>query len=164
MDFKDTYLGKLRRKIGNEVVLVPVFRMVIEDSQERILLVKRADDGTWALPAGLPEKNESIRDLIEREVKEETGLEVKDYQVYGYSSRPPLEIHTYPHGDQIHCFALLVCTKNYRGTARVNDNESTEVRFFHARELPSRENMNPNEAASLHAFFEYKKTGAFQWV
>lgn len=46
----------------------------------KILLVKRAGEpgkGLWSIPGGLVEIGESIKDAARREVKEETGLDVR---------------------------------------------------------------------------------------
>jgi ADP-ribose pyrophosphatase YjhB (NUDIX family) len=47
---------------------------------EEYLLIKRASDpdkGLWAIPGGLVEVGEGIKDAAVREVQEETGLEVE---------------------------------------------------------------------------------------
>ncbi len=48
----------------------------IFDEQGHVLLVKRSDNGRWGLPAGFCEVNQTPRDNLRREVREETGLEV----------------------------------------------------------------------------------------
>jgi 8-oxo-dGTP diphosphatase len=57
---------------------VAVVVMILQD--ERILLIKRANDpkkGCWALPAGFVEWDEDPKIAAQREVLEETGLEIR---------------------------------------------------------------------------------------
>src|SRR5581483_7925703 len=42
-----------------------------------ILMVREMTDGRWALPGGWADVNQSPRESIEREVREETGFEVR---------------------------------------------------------------------------------------
>ncbi len=50
---------------------------IIRDSDNKILLVLRNDYDLWNLPWGALESNESPWNWVIREVKEETGLDVK---------------------------------------------------------------------------------------
>jgi len=58
---------------------------VIVNNDNKILLLKRVDDkkiwmpGKWALVGGGIEKGENPQKAVEREIKEETGLEVKKF-------------------------------------------------------------------------------------
>jgi ADP-ribose pyrophosphatase YjhB (NUDIX family) len=58
---------------------------VIVDKDNKILLLKRNKDpeiwqpGKWALVGGAIEKGESPQKAVEREILEETGLEIKDF-------------------------------------------------------------------------------------
>jgi ADP-ribose pyrophosphatase YjhB (NUDIX family) len=45
----------------------------IFDDEDRLLLVRRAGDGTWALPGGIGEVGESLADTVVREIREELG-------------------------------------------------------------------------------------------
>jgi 8-oxo-dGTP diphosphatase len=59
--------------------------VVIVDEDNKILLLKRSSDpkiwqpSKWALVGGGIEKNETPQQAIEREITEETGLEIKKF-------------------------------------------------------------------------------------
>jgi ADP-ribose pyrophosphatase YjhB (NUDIX family) len=52
-------------------------RIAVIDDDNQILLSKRGDFGTWALPGGRVDSGELIHESAAREVQEETGLEVE---------------------------------------------------------------------------------------
>ncbi|MDC8973167.1 NUDIX hydrolase [Mycobacterium marinum] len=54
---------------------VSVAGIVIRDD-DRILVIRRDDNGDWEAPGGVLELNESFEDGVRREVQEETGLQV----------------------------------------------------------------------------------------
>lgn len=54
---------------------VSVAGIVIRDD-DRVLVIKRNDNGHWEAPGGVLELDESFEDGVRREVLEETGLEV----------------------------------------------------------------------------------------
>lgn len=73
---------------------------IITDSAGRILLQKRSDYGDWGLPGGGMEPGESIEETMVREVKEETGLDVKHYNLNSIYSGPNM-MYTYPDGNEV---------------------------------------------------------------
>jgi 8-oxo-dGTP diphosphatase len=56
---------------------------VIVDDQGRVLLAQRADNGHWEPPGGGLEPGETIAAGLRREVREETGLEVRPVKLTG---------------------------------------------------------------------------------
>ena len=53
-------------------------------NRDRILLVERGRaplKGLWSIPGGVVEAGELLEDAVRREVREETGLEVKPLQI-----------------------------------------------------------------------------------
>ena len=48
-----------------------------ENRSAEVVLVGRSHSGMWALPKGTPESGETLEQVAAREVKEETGLEVR---------------------------------------------------------------------------------------
>jgi 8-oxo-dGTP diphosphatase len=60
--------------------VVPCVGAVIHDASGRLLLIRRGHDphrGLWSLPGGRIEAGESPEQAVVREVREETGLEVR---------------------------------------------------------------------------------------
>lgn len=73
---------------------------VVRDS--RILLVKERSDGRWTLPGGWADVNESPAEAVVREVREESGYDVRAVKILALYDRnkdkhnhPPLLWHTY---------------------------------------------------------------------
>jgi 8-oxo-dGTP diphosphatase len=58
------------------------------DEEQRILLAHRRDIDWWNLPGGGMEAGETVEEAVEREVLEETGLEVKVERLVGVYSKP----------------------------------------------------------------------------
>lgn len=158
-DFASSYVGQLRKLVGNRRLLVPGARIVIEDSRQRILLQHRSDFGVWGLPGGNAEEGEDLSDLVVREVREETGLDVFDIEPFGFSSNPLLESFVYPNGDRTQHFSLNFFTRKYSGTLDASDEESLELSWFSVGELPE---MLPNMRESISAFERYIGSKQFQ--
>jgi 8-oxo-dGTP pyrophosphatase MutT (NUDIX family) len=72
---------------------------IVDDG--RILLVQRADDGTWCIPGGHLEPGESLAECARRECLEETGWSVTLGALLGVYSDPVQQTHTYPSGRRV---------------------------------------------------------------
>src|SRR5688500_19327180 len=63
-----------------ELPVVPCVGAVVHDPAGRLLLIKRGHAphaGSWSLPGGRVEAGGTPEQAVEREVREETGLEVR---------------------------------------------------------------------------------------
>jgi ADP-ribose pyrophosphatase YjhB (NUDIX family) len=63
-----------------ELPVVPCVGAVVHDGAGRLLLIRRGHEpgrGLWSLPGGRVEGSESAAEAVEREVREETGLDVR---------------------------------------------------------------------------------------
>ncbi|UUX51229.1 NUDIX domain-containing protein [Nisaea acidiphila] len=158
-DFEQSYLGQLRKLIGNRLVLMPGARCVIEDEAGRVLLQLRGDMHVWGLPAGFCEAGESVATTLVREVAEETGLTVLDPVPWGHASDPDSNTLTYPNGDMIQGFGLDFVARKWEGELHADGEETLALDWFGLDDLPE---MLPSHRLTLDYFRRYRETGAFQ--
>ena len=83
----EDYIKKLRRKVGHDELILNYAGCIIFDEQGRLLLQKRTDCGEWGFLGGMVELGESVEEAAVREVKEESGLDVKVTSLYGVYSK-----------------------------------------------------------------------------
>jgi ADP-ribose pyrophosphatase YjhB (NUDIX family) len=68
--------------------LVPAASAIVTNDRGEILMQRRVDNNFWALPGGAMEFGETIVQTAEREVREETGLDVRVDGIVGTFSDP----------------------------------------------------------------------------
>ncbi|TDU86735.1 ADP-ribose pyrophosphatase YjhB (NUDIX family) [Kribbella voronezhensis] len=127
------FILELREKIGHDPLWLPGITAVVLDEDERVLLVRRADDGRWTLIAGVLEPGEDPAPAILREIQEETGVEAEIERLVSIEAMPP---SAYPNGDQVQFLDLCFRCRPLSGEARVNDDESLEVGWFPLDAMP----------------------------
>jgi 8-oxo-dGTP diphosphatase len=127
------YIAGLRRKIGNDLLLLPSVGGVVFDDQRRVLLQQASDDGAWYVPGGAIDPGEEPADAIVREMLEETGLHVEPLRVLGVAKSPDIR---YPNGHQVQYVAITFLCRIVGGTLKISDDESLALRFFDTRDLP----------------------------
>ena len=159
MKFSETYLGKLRQTVGSRLLMVVGGRAVLENSDGQILLHKRSDFNVWAFPGGGAEEGESAEDCIVREVFEETGLKIKNYEAIGFASNPKYETVVYPNGDITQNYCLILYAAEWDGELSDSDIETDELRFFDLPDIPE---IPENEQRTVDKYLEWKRTGKFQ--
>ncbi len=110
-------------------------RAVVQDSDGRILLHRRSDNGRWGLPGGGIEMDETAGEAVVREVREETGYDVEAVRLVGVYSTPALTTITYPDGNSVTYVALTFECHALGGSPTLSD-ETLEVDWFAADSLP----------------------------
>lgn len=160
-DFWSSYLGRLRTKVGNNMVLMPGARTVMQRADGKILLERRVDFGLWGLPGGNAEEGESIELTMQRELHEEVGITALNLVPFGYSSQPDLEAFSYPNGHQMHSFCLNFHLTRWQGTPHVADlEESSAIDWFDLESPP--DDLMPQHSRALKHFRAYQAGGGFQ--
>jgi ADP-ribose pyrophosphatase YjhB (NUDIX family) len=103
---------------------VGVCTVVVCDDR-RILLTKREDFEVWCLPGGGVDPRESLAETAVREVREETGLEVRLTGLVGIYSRPALSSHL-----------VVFVAEPVGGALRLDPAETIDLGFFPGDALP----------------------------
>ena len=83
-----TVLERFQGEVGHVTPKVGV-NGAIFNAQNQLLLVRRRDDECWGLPAGWCDMNESPRQALARELKEELNLEISAGEVLEIFTRLP---------------------------------------------------------------------------
>lgn len=136
LEYEKSYVGQLRKKIGNDLLIVPTVCAVIPNAQGEILFIRRSDDGSWGMPAGSIEINDSISDCLIREVREETGLEVLEAQPMAIYSEPRFAFTTF-YGGKHQMFSVVFLVTKWAGQLITQTDETVDARFFSLTGLPT---------------------------
>jgi ADP-ribose pyrophosphatase YjhB (NUDIX family) len=105
---------------------------VVDPATQKILLVRRADDGGWSVPGGYMDPGESATEACAREVLEETGIRVAVGRLIGVYTSPHILLE-YPDGNRWQLVLLFFAAEPVGGTLYAGD-ETTAARFFSREE------------------------------
>ena len=141
-------MGELKHRF---VLLQDGAAAIIVNEKGQILLQSRSDRDEWGLPGGCQELGETFEEVVIREVKEETNLDVREEDlklikiVSGMSRRS-----SYPNGDVVINNTVLYLVDKYSGSLRWNS-ESKDMKFFDLDKLPS----NQHDPDLIDAYIKY---------
>lgn len=152
----DSYFGQLRALAGNRTLILIATRAVVRDDAGRHLLIRRSDNGVWALPAGAMELGESIEDCAVREVREETGLRAAAVTPFALHTGPGYT-HVNMYGDTYQHFVVLFRVDTWDGALVRRTDETTGAGFYTATEWP--EPISPTVAETLDDLAAFEDTG-----
>ena len=122
----------LRDKIGHDPLWLPGVTAVVRRA-DQVLLVRRADDGSWTPITGISDPGEEPAVTAAREALEETGVRIRvdrlaSTGVYG-------EV-VHANGDRATYLDLTFACTWLDGEAHVADDESSDVRWWPLSGLP----------------------------
>ncbi|WP_078554317.1 NUDIX domain-containing protein [Alkalihalobacterium alkalicellulosilyticum] len=110
--------------------------VIILNEKNEVLLQKRADVGLWGIPSGHIELGETVSQAAIREVKEETNVDIRIRKLIGVYSEPSSQVFAYPNGKVVHFITTCFLADITGGELRCNSDESLEIKFFGAENLP----------------------------
>ncbi len=145
-------LAQIRRRFQEERHYLTPYTVVdtaVFDGDGRVLLIRRADNGRWALPGGWCEVDELPGEGAVREVWEETGCRVDLSGLLGIFD------NNYHGGQGLdHLYCLLFAARHVEGSAVVT-RETLDVGWFAAQDVPWEE---------LHEAHPARIRFAFRWL
>lgn len=118
---------------------IGVFAIIFDDN-DRILFCHRTDYDLWNLPGGRLKKGEDPWEGIIREVKEETGFDVKVEKITGIYSKP-----------RENDLVIQFICKITGGKIKINS-EADKIKYFAFKNIPR--NTVPKHIERIKDFFD----------
>jgi len=146
------YVKTLRQSIGSSLIHLPGVRALIFNDHGEILLQRRTDMAFWSLPAGAVEIGESALEALQREVAEETALQVITAEPMALYSGPNQRFR-HPNGDEVQPFSIAFIVRKWQNQPRADGGEGSEVRFFPLTQLP--DNLVPIHQHTIQDYENY---------
>lgn len=103
------------------------------------------NSGEWSLPGGWVDEDQSVRSNAVKEVKEETGLDVRAERLIAVQDCANHNALTYPYG--VLKFFVLCRRVDGRFTPNM---ETTEIRYFEEGRLPRLSEHEKHRGANRH--------------
>ena len=151
-------IDSVRRDLGTAPYISAGAIGIVRDDQDRILMMKRADDGRWDFPGGSLDLGENAASTVVREVEEETGITVSIERLLGIRSEPVL--WTYPNGDQTQSVdSVFLCTPE-SGEATPDNYESTDVAWVPIGDLVTMD-LHPIQDGLRRSVLSHLSEGCF---
>ena len=119
------------------VVVVAFVERADPERGETVLMERRSDNGQWCLLGGRIEQDQSVEDALRQEVREESGLTVAAFSLFGVFSDPSMIAQYDLPAERVIArvisLAFRVQVEDF-GALQISA-ESTELRFFTHDEL-----------------------------
>ena len=119
------------------VVVVAFVERTDPERGDTVLMERRSDNGHWCLIGGRVEPDQSVEDALRREVREESGLSIASFSLFGVFSDPSM-IAQYDQAGERTIVRVISLAFRVRaedvGALRISP-ESTDLRFFTHDEL-----------------------------
>jgi 8-oxo-dGTP pyrophosphatase MutT (NUDIX family) len=126
--------------------------VIFNESREKVLLTKRADNGLWCLPSGGVESGENVEETVIRETWEETGLRIRVLRLIGVYSDPNSLI-VYNDDTAVQIVALSFEAVIMDGEPRLSD-ETSDWGYYSLEEIDELEMLLNHHIRVQDAFKE----------
>ena len=147
---KTVLLEIFKQESGYATPKVDVRGVVFRNNQ--ILLVKEISDGKWTLPGGWADVNQTPREVVIREVSEESGYKVVPVKLLAVYDRSR---HSHTPQYPFHIYKLFILCELVGGEATPS-NETSDVNFFPENSLPELSISRITDAQIKRMFEHYR--------
>lgn len=132
--------------------LVPSANVIVVNDQGEILMIRRTDNGNWAVPGGGMDLGESITDTAVRETREETGIDCELTGLVGiYTS--PRHVIRYTSNNEVRQEFSIVFTARPTGGQLRSSSESAEPQWVSAATAATLQ-MHPSMRQRIHHYLD----------
>ena len=126
-------------------------RAVIFNELGEILMVKEKVDGYWALPGGWADVGYTPAEVAVKEVREETGLEVKTVRLLAVMDKK-----NHPHPPEgWYVYKIFILCKKMGGNILSDTTETSDIQYFSLKNLPPLSEPR-NVYSQIKLMFEYR--------
>ena len=141
--------GLFDQELGYPTPKVDVRGAVFRD--DRILMVREISDGRWTLPGGWADVNQSPRECVEREIREESGYEARAIKLVAVYDRRLRNSSAHPSA----IYKLFFICELTGGAASPSI-ETSAVEFFPRDQLPEL-SLGRTSAMQIERMYEHWK-------
>ena len=114
--------------------LVPAVNVVVVNDAGELLLIRRTDNGNWAVPGGAIDLGESVAQAAVRETLEESGIDCAITGIVGIYSDPRHVVLYTSNGEVRQEFSIVLTARHLDGQPTPSS-ESSEVRWVPESEV-----------------------------
>jgi len=132
--------------------IVPSANVIVVNNQGEILLIRRTDNGNWAVPGGGIDPGESITDTAVRETLEETGITCEINGLVGIYTNPRHVIRYTSNNEVRQEFSIVFTARPTGGQLRPSS-ESAEPQWVSPATVP-RLQMHPSMRQRIQHYLD----------
>lgn len=161
MPYQDSYIAKVREKVGHDFLLVmPTIDVVIKNSADEFLLIYNRDFDAWAFPGGYNEPELSWQENAAREALEEGGVQINPakLQLIGNVAGKNY-VAKYANGDTTQLFTnVYLCEEWEAESDTIDTTEIDAKKWVPASELATTK-LSFAAKAVWEVYQQYRATG-----
>jgi len=120
----------LKFKYGKKYIYTPKLTvdMIVYNSKNQILLIERKNPPYgWAIPGGFVDYGETVESAAKRELLEETGIDIENFDLLGVYSDPKRD-------SRFHTVSVVYF--GFSDALPKADDDAKDARFFHIDNIP----------------------------
>ncbi|MCL4433529.1 MAG: NUDIX hydrolase N-terminal domain-containing protein [Actinobacteria bacterium] len=125
------WMGQIGKGIAGYVTPKVAVGAAVGNSEGQLLLIKRADSGIWLYPTGWADVGYSAAEVVVKEVREETGIDVEPLRIIAVLDGFRLGFTRIP------LYSLVFQCRPLGGSLKPHPLECLDVGWFGESELPS---------------------------